>query len=143
LLDDHYFKLAPPKSTGREYFNLSWLDQYLQQPQFSQAQAVDIQCTLHHLTAQSIAQQLQQQSSGTLYLCGGGDNNEFLLQLLAQALPQLRLSRSSELGIPEQALEALAFAWLARCFVQQLPGNAPSVTGATRPAILGGCYPAN
>ncbi|GGB08353.1 anhydro-N-acetylmuramic acid kinase [Agarivorans gilvus] len=143
LLNDDYFKLEPPKSTGREYFNLSWLDQYLQQPRFSLAQAADIQCTLHHLTAQSIAQQLQQQRSGTLYLCGGGDNNEFLLELLTEALPQLRLSRSSELGIAEQALEALAFAWLARCFIEQQPGNAPSVTGATRPAILGGCYPAN
>ncbi len=143
LLDDDYFKLAPPKSTGREYFNLAWLDKHLQQPAFSHTKPVDIQCTLHHLSVQSIAQQLQQYRSGTVYLCGGGDKNDFLLQLLVEALPQLRLSRSSELGIDEQALEALAFAWLARCFIQQQPGNAPSVTGACRPAILGGFYPAN
>ncbi|UPW19256.1 anhydro-N-acetylmuramic acid kinase [Agarivorans sp. TSD2052] len=141
LLADNYFALSAPKSTGREYFHLAWLDKHLQQPAFIKVQPADIQCTLHHLTVQSIAEQLQGFEQGTVYLCGGGDNNGLLLELLAKALPKLSLSRTSELGIPEQALEALAFAWLARCFVQQKNGNVGSVTGANRAAILGGFYP--
>ncbi|MDO6763633.1 anhydro-N-acetylmuramic acid kinase [Agarivorans sp. 1_MG-2023] len=143
MLSDDYFSLSAPKSTGREHFHLTWLDSFLTRPEFSMASPEDIQCTLHHLTSQSIAQQLLNYEKGTVYLCGGGDNNGFLLALLAKALPKLTLSRTSALGIPEQALEAMAFAWLARCFVQQQTGNASSVTGASKPAILGGFYPAN
>lgn len=142
MLADKYFALAAPKSTGREYFHLAWLDSLLTQPEFAQIAPVDVQCTLHHLSAQSIAQELFDADKGKVYLCGGGDKNGFLLELLTRALPKLTLSRTSELGIPEQALEAMAFAWLARCFKLQQTGNASSVTGASRPAILGALYPA-
>ncbi|WP_221074855.1 anhydro-N-acetylmuramic acid kinase [Agarivorans aestuarii] len=142
MLADDYFALAAPKSTGREYFHLAWLDRFLEQPEFAQLAPVDVQCTLHHLSCQSIAQELLDAEKGTIYLCGGGDNNGFLLELLAKALPKLTLSRTSKLGIPEQALEAMAFAWLARCFKLKQAGNASSVTGASRTAILGALYPA-
>ncbi|WP_432451873.1 anhydro-N-acetylmuramic acid kinase [Agarivorans sp. QJM3NY_29] len=142
LLSDNYFCLPAPKSTGREYFHLAWLDTHLQQARFAKIKPADVQCTLYHLTAQSIAQSLNKHDKGCVYVCGGGDNNPFLLELLAKALPNLRLSRTSELGIPEQALEAMAFAWLARCFIEQQAGNASSVTGASRAAILGALYPA-
>ncbi len=140
LLSDPYFKLAPPKSTGREYFNLAWLEHYLSQ--LAPIAAVDVQATLTELTAQSILQAIQHHlPDGEILVCGGGAHNTFLMQRL-QTLSQSRFAVAStkKYDIDPDWMEAIAFAWLARQTMHKKPGNLPHVTGAKQAAILGGIY---
>lgn len=140
LLSDPYFSAQPPKSTGPEYFNLSWLQTHLHKLTRSLS-AEDIQATLCELTIQSISQDLKQiKGLEQVFICGGGAHNRHLLQGLAQTLPHLQLQTTSELGIDADGVEAMAFAWLAWAFQEKMNGNIPSVTGARRPAILGSLF---
>lgn len=134
LLSDPYFARPWPKSTGREHFHLPWLYQYLSGNEAPE----DVQATLLALTVESIALHVQQlMSCGQLAVCGGGAHNRALLTALSARLPQLTITTTDELGVPGDWLEAMAFAWLARRFMLEQPGNAPAVTGASRPAVLG------
>ena len=140
LLDDPYFRHPPPKSTGREHFNLEWLGLQLQDPMVTEE---DIQATLLELTATSIALAIQSHASESqsLYVCGGGAFNKQLMQRLATLLPSCSVDTTESLGIPPDQVEAIAFAWLARQTMKGNPGNLPSVTGAEHHVILGGIYP--
>ncbi len=133
---------ALPKSTGRDLFNLDWLQQHVRQ--FSRISAVDVQATLCAFSAQSIADMLLRCSTQltTLYVCGGGANNRHLCQLLAQALPGIAVDNTTSLGVAPDQVEGLAFAWLAYRHVHAENGNLPHVTGAQGGRILGACYPA-
>lgn len=142
LLSDPYFQTQGPKSTGRELFNLAWLDQQLQSlPTFA---AADVQATLLELTAISITEALKaaQQNTEMLLVCGGGAHNHTLMRRLAQLLPNSRVSNTDEHGVPADWVEAMAFAWLAHCCLEGIPANRPSVTGARGLRVLGAIYPA-
>ena len=131
LLAEPYFALTAPKSTGRELFNLAWLDTHLKS--FSSVSTVDVQASLVALTARSIASAV---AGRPCYVCGGGVLNAALMRALPQA------QSTSALGIDPMQVEALAFAWLARQCFASAPGNVPEVTGAKGPRILGAVYPA-
>ncbi len=137
LLADPYFSAPAPKSTGREHFNLSWLNQQL--TEFEQSiSPVNVQATLVNLTTQSLCQQIQHfPDVEQVYLCGGGAKNEFLLEELESELHECELFTTDALGVPADAVEAMAFAWLAYAHINRIPGNVPSVTGAKKAAILG------
>ena len=141
VLADPYFRQAAPKSTGPEYFSARWLDEHLgRHPGLAVA---DVQATLVELTARSIAEAVRPLpggEKGTIYLCGGGTCNPLLRRALQCARPQALLDTTAALGVPVDRVEGLAFAWLARQRVLELPGNVPAVTGASRPAVLGGLY---
>ncbi len=142
LLADAYFAMLPPKSTGREHFNLEWLDGHLKK--FSQTLApADIQATLLQLTAKTIAQAIHQFLPHTqeVYVCGGGAHNRELVTSLAK-LFAMPVASTEALGLPPDWVEAVAFAWLAHQTMTKQPGNIPTVTGARRAAILGGIYQA-
>lgn len=143
LLDEAYFSLPPPKSTGRDLFSLSWLQGHLQ-PDYPPQ---DVQRTLLQLTAVSIASAVQQyclasdnKSADEIYLCGGGAYNTALLQCLQALLQPIPIRLTDELGIGVSWVEAAAFAWLAQQTLNKLPGNLPAVTGASGPRILGAVY---
>lgn len=142
LLADPYFALPAPKSTGREYFHLDWLDQQLAgHPGIAPA---DVQATLLELTATSIAQTIAALPfvANEVFICGGGAHNcRLMLRLEALLHPRL-LANTGELGIAPDWVEAAAFAWLARETLANRPGNAPAVTGADRPCVLGAIHPA-
>jgi len=140
LAADPYFQREPPKSTGREYFNLTWLEERLP----AAADVADIQATLCELTALTVARAVLRHNPRTqeLICCGGGAYNAFLLQRLAANLPGISVHSSSELGVEPRWVEAMGFAWLARQTLSGLPGNLPEVTGACRPVILGAIHPA-
>lgn len=141
-LADDYFARAAPKSTGREYFNLAWLEQKGLLPQYAPR---DIQATLLALTATSIAQALDQLDPdhiSQVILCGGGAENTALRQRLDEQLAPRQVNTSNDTGLPTQLVEATAFAWLAWRHLNRAPGNCPEVTGAKGPRILGGWYPA-
>ncbi|MBM7062196.1 anhydro-N-acetylmuramic acid kinase [Pseudomonas sp. UL073] len=142
LLGDPFFLGHGPKSTGRELFNLPWLEQHLQQlPSLAPA---DVQATLLELTARSIVDALQaaQTHTAELLVCGGGAHNDRLMTRLAELLPACRVASTASHGVPPDWVEAMAFAWLAHCCLEGIAGNRPSVTGARGPRILGAIYPA-
>lgn len=141
LLDDPYFQRPPPKSTGREYFGLDWLDRHLD-GLTSRPSAADVQATLCELTAITIADAIKRFGSDNeaLYLCGGGVHNRQLVERIAAAAAPRSVATTEALGLDPDWIEALAFAWLARQRLLGRPGNAPGVTGAAGPAILGGWH---
>ncbi len=141
LLADPYFGTAPPKSTGKEYFNLEWLRGHLRYLRHTPP-AEDVQATLTQLTASTIADALHTfvPPVDEVYLCGGGAHNSRLVDALADALPHLPLAGTQVLGVHPDWVEAAAFAWLAHQALEGRPGNVPSVTGAKHAVILGGIY---
>ncbi|SGY93661.1 anhydro-N-acetylmuramic acid kinase [Moritella viscosa] len=162
LLQHEFFALSPPKSTGRELFNLAWLQSYLSKElatisnKHSQSYSdADVQRTLTRFTAVSIANEVTKlmhnnignksvglNITNEVYICGGGAANPLLMADLAQLLPVTPVMTTTEIGIDPNWVEAIAFAWLAKQHIHKLPGNLPAVTGASRLAVLGAFYPA-
>lgn len=140
LLDEPFFALAPPKSTGRELFHLAWLEQRLAGTESAQ----DVQATLAELTARSTAQALQRYlpDVGRLLICGGGVHNGYLWARLAAQLPGVELESTSAYGLDPDWVEAVLMAWMAERFVAGEASNLPSVTGAEGPRVLGALFPA-
>ena len=141
LLRDGYFDLAPPKSTGRDYFNLDWLQTRLDDFDH-EVHPEDIQATLVQLTAITITKAINKYAPSTqeVIVGGGGAHNPQLMQALAGNLTKSKVISTADLGINPDALEAIAFAWLARCRIDGQPGNLPAVTGATTHLLLGCIY---
>lgn len=143
LLTDPYFQVAPPKSTGREHFNLAWLIDHLEKIQ-PKPPAADVQATLVRLTAHTIAEAVRRFLPHTqeTYVCGGGTHNRELMSALQLHFSGMPLATTEILGLHPDWVEAVAFAWLAHLTLEGRPGNLPSVTGAQRAVILGGIFPA-
>lgn len=142
LLAEPYFAQTPPKSTGRDLFNRSWLDGHLQR--FAGAAPADVQATLTELTARACAGDVQKHAPGLakLIVCGGGALNGHLMQRLQALLPAARVVSSAEEGLPPLQVEAAAFAWLAMKCVRGEPLDLEKTTGARGARVLGGIYPA-
>ncbi len=140
LQAEPFFTMTPPKSTGRDLFNLAWLEKRLH----GNESAADVQATLLALTANSIVDAVKRFCTGTkeLYLCGGGAHNVALTTHLQQALPDCLIQKTEMLGIAADWMEAIAFAWLAQQTLHLRPANLPVVTGAKHPCVLGAIYPA-
>ena len=139
LLADPYFQRAAPKSTGKEYFNLAWLDHALAG---TAVPPQDVQATLLELSVQSIAAAARTLACvQAVYLCGGGVHNTALCRRLGDVLPW-PVRTTASLGLDPDWVEAAAFAWLAHRHLAGRPGNVPGVTGARREVVLGGRYPA-
>lgn len=142
LLADPYFVQPPPKSTGRDHFNLDWARRCF--ADLDLLPAVDVQCTFAELTAHSIsAAVLQDGPPARVLICGGGLQNTFLMARLRAHLPGVTVEATDAHGLDARWVEAAAFAWLAGSTLAGQAGNLPSVTGAARPVILGGIYQAS
>lgn len=141
LTNEPWFKLPPPKSTGRDLFNMAWLDQRMQDHE--SVATNDVQATLVALTAQTVTDALRSIDAGGLpvFVCGGGAKNPHLLYAL-QSRWDAPVSITDSVGIPTQDVEALAFAWLTWAYLNKIAGNLPEVTGASGPKILGAFWPA-
>ncbi|GAB2996565.1 anhydro-N-acetylmuramic acid kinase [Psychrosphaera aestuarii] len=140
LLDEDYFHQPYPKSTGKEYFNESWLNAKLalflknNTPLHSQ----DVQATLVQLTVESVVLAIKQLAEiKVLAVCGGGVHNQFLIARLAAALPKVEVCSTAKFGICPDNMEAMAFAWLAKCRIDNIPATLPTITGTSKPAVLG------
>ena len=149
MLRYRYFALPPPKSTGRDEFNLSWLRAFLRQAAEASAAepaaeptAEDVQATLLQLSARATAAAIKEHAAEAeeVIVCGGGVHNPALLAALQACLPGTEIQSSARHGLDPDAVEAVTFAWLARQRLAGLPGNLPAVTGATRPVLLGAVY---
>ncbi|MEZ8741591.1 anhydro-N-acetylmuramic acid kinase [Photobacterium swingsii] len=149
LLTEPFLTLSAPKSTGRELFNLPWLQKHLNDLTAEEQLLIspqDVQATLVEFTAQTIANDVRTYTHPTLpnelLVCGGGVHNPLLIARLQSALPQWQILRTTERGVDSDNMEAMAFAWLAYRTMHQLPGNLPDVTGASNAVALGAIYPA-
>lgn len=140
LLDEPYFRLPPPKSTGRDLFNLAWLDERLARVA-RKPNHRDVQATLAELTAKTIAAAIDRHAPrcARVIVCGGGAHNQDLLARLGRAT-DLPVETSERYGIGPDWVEGAAFAWLARARLSRIAGNVPSVTGARMAVMLGGVY---
>jgi len=141
LESEAYFAAAPPKSTGRDRFNLAWLERHLAAIH-PPARAADVQRTLLALSVRTVANAIAVHCAGAteVLLCGGGAHNALLRSALELALAPRRVATTAEFGVPVNEVEALAFAWLAREALAGRPASLPSVTGARGARILGAIY---
>lgn len=132
---DDYFAQPPPKTTGRDYFNLDWLQQFS-----LSAQPGAIQATLAQLTIETIAQAALAYAPQRLLVCGGGVHNSVIMEGLQQHMPHCIVESTQTYGVAPDWVEAVCFAWLAKQRIAQRPSNLPSVTGAKHAVILGSVY---
>ena len=140
LLDEPWFAQPPPKSTGRDRFHLDWVESRLS----GREAPADVQATLLALTARTVADALRatQPDTARVIACGGGVHNPALMAALAAELPGMVVESTSAHGLDPDAIEAMAFAWLARETLAGRPGNLAAVTGAAGPRILGAIHQA-
>lgn len=138
MLKEPFFFLPPPKSSGRDLFNMTWLHNKLQ----GNETAADVQATLLELTCRTITQAIRQHCVGAqeIYLCGGGAHNQTLRNRLSALLTDCSIQTTNTLGIDGDYMEAIAFAWVAQQTLHGKPANLPLVTGAKHPCILGAVY---
>lgn len=141
LLDDPYFRLAPPKSTGRELFSLDWLQSRIG---LQTVEPRTMLATLTMLTATVVARSITRwfPQADDVIVCGGGARNPTLRAMLSAECAPRPVLDSSQFGIAVDQVEAFAFAWLASEHLSRRPGNLPGVTGARGPRLLGALYPA-
>lgn len=140
LMRDEYFHRKLPKSIGKEYFSLDWLQAHLS----GQESIADIQATLLHLTAVSIQQAVHQlaQPVQQLILCGGGVHNRQLVACLKDLLAPINVQSSDFFAVSPDYMEAMMMAWLARQAFNRIPIDMRMITGAETKAFLGAYYPA-
>ncbi len=140
LLNDPFFGLPAPKSTGPEYFSMCWLRRHLDA--YPDLAPKDVQATLMALTIRSIIDSITVYAAeaGRVIACGGGVHNRYLMNTLRAKLAEKSLETTADHGIDPEFVEAAAFAWLAYQTMNHRPGNLPSVTGAQSESILGGIY---
>ncbi len=149
ILSDPFFKQGPPRSAGREQFGQRFAKEFIRNCSRYSRAPEDAVSTAAALTAQSIANAVRRfvirrnpSPEVDLIVSGGGAKNPTLLRMIDALLPEgVRLldtaDRSLPTPMPVDAKEAAAFALLAYMSWHRLPGNVPSATGATRPAVLG------
>jgi anhydro-N-acetylmuramic acid kinase len=141
MLNDDYFNLEFPKSTGREYFNKNFLIKYLEP--LGKIPCADVQATLLALTIYSIVYEIRGFNIQTLLVCGGGVKNTFLMSMLQKELPLIDVKSTDALGVSADNMEAMIFAWFAQKRLAEEPIDLKGVTGARDNRILGGIYAKN
>jgi anhydro-N-acetylmuramic acid kinase len=137
MLADPYFSRPAPKSTGQDYFNLTWLENL----EVEKLTPADVQRTLVELTARSASDALRASGCECVYLFGGGRHNNLLTERLRSLVAPIEVADTSALGIDTDFMEAVAFAWLAKQCLDRASGNVPAVTGAQSERVLGVIYP--
>ena len=139
-MESPYIIESPPKSTGPELFNMSWLRERLENLTLYKPE--DVQATLLEFTALTISQSISHNTIkvNEVFLCGGGAYNVNLVDRIKKLMAPTMVSSTSMLGIAPEWVEAAAFAWLAKQTIEGLPGNIPSVTGAKKASVLGAIY---
>lgn len=140
LLQHPFMQLSFPKTTGPESFNLTYLDQVMEQHDFGGLSHEDIMASLCLFSAKSIADAIQKSISvldeTSLYLSGGGLHNPLLVRMLRSLLPKLRIHPFDVLGIDPDAKEAVLFAALANETVAGRVEHVQGIAGA--PAVCMG-----
>ena len=138
MSEEPYFAQKPPKSTGRELFGVQRCDLYLKE--LTGLCREDILATLTAFTARSTAEAYRNflpALPDEVLLCGGGARNPAIAAMLQKELPNSRIGRTEDAGLPGDSKEAVAFAVLGYETMNYRPGNLPAATGANRSVVLG------
>ncbi len=135
LLKDPYLALEAPKSTGIEYFSTRWLDERL--PDWADHRPQDIQATLAEFSAASLSDAVGPLQPERILLCGGGVHNRDLCQRIERHLPGCTIDATDAFGLPADHVEATLFAWLAQARLALQRLDTRTITGASRPIMLG------
>jgi anhydro-N-acetylmuramic acid kinase len=138
LLDEPYYRLPPPKSTGKELFHLEYVRARLASRDLS---TDDLLATLTALTAEVVATELNRFGVTEIVASGGGTRNPFLMAEIRRRTPAAKLTQFDEYGVAEASKEALVMGIVGFLTVHGLPGTVPSCTGASRPVVLGSVVP--
>ncbi len=139
-LQQPFFSLAPPKSTGRELFSATYAEQRYQDAKSHRLSDTDFLATITDFTAATIEQSYRQflpQLPAKVLICGGGSRNCYLMSRLQYRLPKTTVGTTDDKQLNADYKEAIAFAILAYWRYHNIPNNLPSVTGASRPNLLG------
>lgn len=142
LLAHPFFARKPPKSAGREEFGVEYRAAYLARTEGRSIE--DRLRTAVELTAAAVARGVEQSGEGLpdeVIVSGGGARNAALLEAIRARLPRAAVRTTDELGVPSEAKEAMAFAFLAAETLAGRPGNVPSATGARKEVVLGSITP--
>jgi anhydro-N-acetylmuramic acid kinase len=142
MLSNPYFALQPPKSTGRELFGASYTAEFIEMAKARELEAADIVATATAFTARSIANAcrdfvMPRCRLDEVIVSGGGAHNRTLLRQLAELLPEQEILTSGELGLADDAKEAVIFALLGNDFLRGISNNVTAATGASRPTVMG------
>ncbi|MEV4807559.1 anhydro-N-acetylmuramic acid kinase [Nonomuraea sp. NPDC049421] len=140
LLDEPYYRLGPPKSTGKELFHPGYVEQALARTAAPVGDA-DLVATLTELTVRTVAQDVRAAGVGALVVSGGGARNPVIMDGLRAALPGVRVAPSDAYGAPADDKEAIAFALIGWLTAHGLPGTVPGGTGASAARVLGTLTP--
>lgn len=141
LLDEPYYRLSAPKSTGKELFHDGYLGAVMRR--HPHVGGNDLVATVTELTARVVAADVTRLGVTTLVVSGGGaDNPTLMTRVKASCGAGVRVITTAELGLPTDTKEAVAFALIGYLSAHGLPGNVPSCTGADRPVVLGSLTPA-
>ena len=135
LLDDPYYALQAPKSTGKEHFNLAYLLAAVEE--FDGLGFDDVVATVTEVTARTVAAACREWQVTEVVASGGGTANPVLMAALGEAMPDVTVTIIDELGVPSDTKEAYAFALIGFLAVHGLPGTVASCTGASRATVLG------
>jgi len=138
FLDEPYYALAPPKSTGKELFHLGYVREHVDGRRIS---SDDLVATLTALSAETVARDLRRLRVADVVAAGGGTRNPTLMNELARRLPGVPIETFDVFGIPEACKEALVFAIIGFLTVHRLPATVPSCTGSRRASVLGSVVP--
>ncbi len=140
FLSEPFLQMAPPKSTGRDLFNVAWLEAQLTEL----LAPADVQRTLLEFTAEALSRAVETYCRGAdeVLLAGGGARNSALRERISERLHPIAVNLCDDAGIAAEHVEAMAFAWLARQTLLGQAGNVAEVTGARGPRVLGAIYPA-
>jgi anhydro-N-acetylmuramic acid kinase len=140
LLDEPYFNLQSPKSTGRELFNIEWLNRKLLRIE-AEVATEDVQATLLQFSVETIKREiLKIRRNGEIIACGGGVHNQVFLDRLKDSLGDFAITTSAEHGLNPDCVESVAFAWFASKTLRREPIDFTPFTGARHPIIAGGIY---
>ena len=142
MMSHPYFRMQPPKSTGRELFGKSYAAEFLNAARAKNLADADIMATATAFTAHSIADSYRHfvfpdYRIDEVIVSGGGAHNRELLRMLAELLPDRKVITSGELGFHDDAKEAVIFALLGNDFMHGIPNNVPAATGARRSTVMG------
>ena len=140
LLDDPYYALPAPKSTGKEHFHLAYVRDHVAAQGRGIADA-DLVRTLTELTVRTVARDIAARGAAFLAVSGGGAHNPVVMDGLRAALDGVDVVPADALGAPADAKEAILFALIGWCTLNGVPAVLPGATGASAPRILGTITP--
>ena len=144
LLGHPYFRLQPPKSTGREVFGAPFADRFIERARQRRVTTSDILATLTAFTAHSVADQYRRFLPGRpdeVILGGGGSRNPTLVRLLSQLLDPAQIRIHEDFGLPSLGRESVYFALMGYEALHGRPNTVPSCTGASHPVVMGKVVP--